>query len=38
MPELATATASMIVGANIVLHWLERRVFPYIPDHTDSPD
>lgn len=38
MPELATATASMIVGANIVLHWLEHRIFPAVPDRTNSPD
>lgn len=35
-PDLAAAAAGLIVGANIVLHWVEHKVLPKIPDHSDS--
>lgn len=38
MPDFAIATASMIIGANIVLHWFEHRIFPFVPDRVDTQD
>lgn len=32
MPEMAVATTGLIIGANVVLHWLEYNVFPKVPD------
>jgi hypothetical protein len=35
MPDLAIATACMIIAANILLHWLEHNVFPKFPSDTN---
>jgi putative Mg2+ transporter-C (MgtC) family protein len=38
MPEMAVATTGLIIGANVVLHWLEYNVFPRVPDPVAPTD